>query len=202
MADKNIDEKIIKENKKLIEKYPFIAPIDWDGNKIKDNYDFTLLDEMPPGWKKAFGIEFCEDLLEELKRCNFLDKYSVCQVKEKYGELRWYDNGHPHDSKIGNIIEKYSHISSRTCIHCGAFPVDILDNGWICPWCKDCYEKSEQETLAKGYITKIRPYENFVVSTSPFDPIIRYRRYSKDGAEEYTIDCTDTVEKILKKGGK
>ena len=34
-------------------------------------------------------------LLGILKKANYLDKYRIVQIKEKYGSLRWYDAGVP-----------------------------------------------------------------------------------------------------------
>ena len=80
---------------------------------------YTELDAMEPGWRKAFGIQMCKEIKKELKKYNFLHKYRITQIKEKFGELRWYDSGIPKDSKILDIIEKYSEISYKTSIqHC------------------------------------------------------------------------------------
>ena len=37
---------------------------------------------------------------EELIKFNYLYEYRILQIKEKYGELRWYDGGVPIESKI------------------------------------------------------------------------------------------------------
>ena len=41
-------------NKKLIERYPWISPVDWHWKRIP-SYDFTMYDDVPKGWKRAFG---------------------------------------------------------------------------------------------------------------------------------------------------
>jgi hypothetical protein len=75
----------------LINKYPFLMPKYWNPNTMqyevdKDyKYTFTLLDEMPDGWRKAFGEMMCEEIKQELVRCDYLDEYMIIQIKEKYG---------------------------------------------------------------------------------------------------------------------
>ena len=51
------------------------------------------LDAMDNGWLKAFGIQLCKELRAELIKSKFLFNYRISQIKEKYGGLRWYDNG-------------------------------------------------------------------------------------------------------------
>ena len=71
----------------LCGKYPFLIPrYDWSGEIIK-NYDYTstYLDDIPVGWKIAFGEMMCEEIRQELVRCNYLDEYRILQIKEKYG---------------------------------------------------------------------------------------------------------------------
>ena len=57
-------------NKKLLKKYPFLAPIDWFTctQLTKNNhyyYDSTVLDDMPKGWKKAFGLQLAQDIKKD-----------------------------------------------------------------------------------------------------------------------------------------
>lgn len=37
-------------NKKLIERYPWIWPVDWHWKRIQ-SYNFTMYDDVPTGWK-------------------------------------------------------------------------------------------------------------------------------------------------------
>ena len=41
-------------------------------------------------------------------------KVYVCQAKEKFGGLRWYDEGG--NEKTRDIIDKYEEISLHTCL--------------------------------------------------------------------------------------
>lgn len=62
-------------------------------------------------------------------------EYEITQIKEKFGGLRWYDNGAP--TEVHKIIEKYSYIADHTCIICGR-PATVRTSGWIFPYCDDC----------------------------------------------------------------
>ena len=163
--NKRIKKKQIKmENKRLCKRYPFLIPrhiwtddIIWDVPKsdwrYTQPYSWTELDCMPSGWRKAFGLQMCEEIREELIKFNYLDKYRITQIKEKYGELRWYDFGAPKDSKVWDIIEKYSEISTHTCICCGC-PAEIIDNrGWLEPICDSCLKRQQIEH--EQYIAKL-----------------------------------------------
>ncbi len=154
--NKRIKKKQIKmKNKKLCKRYPFLIPrnrwtgkICWDKRKNKMGwwytapYSFTELDSMPEGWRKIFGEQMCEEIREELIKVNYLDKYRISQIKEKYGQLRWYDWGATEE--IYNIIHKYEEISEHICIHCGR-PAEIINYyGWLEPLCEKCQKKFER----------------------------------------------------------
>lgn len=89
--------------------------------------------EIPNGWINLVSA-LCEEIQNVINEKN-LEDYEVCQVKEKFGELRWYDwGGSP---EIDEIIEKYRRKSQQTCASCGK-PATKISLGWICPWCDDC----------------------------------------------------------------
>ena len=115
--------------------------IDWFDTKVLDKIlflpSYTELDTMEPGWRKAFGIQMCKEIKQELKKHRFLHKYRIFQIKEKWGYLHWYDSGHPKDSKIYDIVRKYEQISAKTCGVCGK-PATKISKGWIYPYCDDC----------------------------------------------------------------
>ena len=92
-----------EENKKLCEKYPFLIPSNrfsgkriteasgggyWPGDpEVVPEYDweYTELDNMPDGWRIAFGEQLCAELKEELDRAGYTDQYRITQIKEKFG---------------------------------------------------------------------------------------------------------------------
>lgn len=105
---------------------------------------------IPKGWRKAFGLQLCKELKAELKRCNYLKKYRISDVKEKFGSLQVYDGGAPEGSDIQDILHKYEFISYRTCIECGR-PAKYITSGWICPYCEDCIDEYKKANAEKFY---------------------------------------------------
>lgn len=124
----------LEDNKRLVAEYPFLAVYDIS-NKSEIDYCFTMLDDMPPGWKKAFGEEICKEIKDVLIKHDCLNEYSVIQIKEKFGMLRWYGNRTSRD--IEQIISKYEEKSGYTCICCGAPATQMILN-WISPICDEC----------------------------------------------------------------
>lgn len=182
-------------NKWLCERYPFLTPRNVWTDKVIPTYDWTLLDDMPRGWRKAFGLQMCEDLREELIKFNYLDDYRVDQIKEKYGGLRWYDNGCPVGSKIGDIINTYGIISENVCVSCGKLDVPMTDTGWILPMCEKCFCGRRIRYNADDYkrATEDSPCEIRTEYTT--------RRYIP-GTDDVVIekhDITDVVNRIRAK---
>ena len=145
-----MDEKIIAENKRLVEEYPFLIPRNYFTDEILDDYDysFTELDDMPEGWRIAFSEQMCDEIQKELERVNFVDEYRIVQVKEKFGGLRWYTGGVPINSKLDDIARKYEYLSEETCIECGR-PATYRTLGWICPYCDLHVPLGEKTVLIK-----------------------------------------------------
>ena len=80
----------------LIKKYPFLLCRNrWNGKPVEDKYYFTELDDMPIGWRKRFGDQICQDIKDLFINTGyeeFIEQYRITQIKEKYGQLRWYSN--------------------------------------------------------------------------------------------------------------
>ena len=146
-------DNIKQKNRELCERFPFLIPSNrWSGIRITEadkggffpgkpdvipeyDYEYTELDSMPDGWRVAFGEQMCQEIMDELVANRMVDDYRITQIKEKYGSLRWYDNGF---TKHGyEIIRKYEELSARTCICCGA-PATYVTRGWIMPVCFNC----------------------------------------------------------------
>ena len=73
------------DNKELIEKYPWLQIRNvWTNEKLDD--EFTWLDDLSKGWRKAFGLQMVEELDQILRKANYQDKYKITQIKEKW---RW-----------------------------------------------------------------------------------------------------------------
>lgn len=131
----------VEENKKLIERYPFLLPRNRWTDKVPDDYDYTWteIDAFPSGWYKVFGEEMLEEIREDCIKNDYLDKLRILQIKEKYGTLRFYTGAIPVESKIFKIISKYEEMSAHYCMVCGA-PAETSDIGWwlvtLCDECK------------------------------------------------------------------
>lgn len=193
-------------NKRLLKRYPWLMPRNaWTGKVMKDyDYMWTEYDCMPDGWRKAFGMMMLEEYDKEIRKYNHVKDYCIVQVKEKFGQLRWYDNGHY--GKMGEINYKYECISGNICIMCGK-EAPMIDDGWMSPWCCDCW------------VNKVRRIERLYHSNSELTPIEtfikEYEGYicdipKEDGTwlndsftihsfstnEDITYDISDTVNKI------
>ena len=190
----------IEENKKLIERYPFLLPRDGWNDTVREDYDYsyTELDSMPEGWRKAFGNMMMEELREVLVEENFLDGFRILEIKEKWGELRLYTNYH--NDKIERIIKKYSTLSKNICIHCGRPDTRMTGGGWYSPICEECHEKQQQELKEKFGYKKI-PYSEIVCKNDKgimSDRFIWVNNF-KGKDVETTYVFPETVEEIRRK---
>ena len=200
-----------KRNKELCDRYPFLIPRnDWTDKIcwVNKKFDNTLADDFPCGWWKAFGLQLCEELREDLIKCNYLNKFRFVQIKEKFGNLRCYTGTLPKESKAVRIINKYSFLSENICIMCGKPDVPMLNDGWYSPYCYDCYKKicKRQDIYysehREDYIPRteeeiIKLYNSYICDEQhemSNEYIIRH--YSKDGDWDETIDISDTVKLI------
>lgn len=132
-------------NVKLItnkRKYRWYKIIKWIDEKILDNIfvlpSYTEWDAMPARWNKAFGKQYLKELKKQLKKDKMLYKFRIVDLKEKYGTLRLYCNYG--SEELYNIINKYESLSWNTCIKCGK-PATKYSEGWICPYCDDCFKR-------------------------------------------------------------
>lgn len=192
------------ENKKLIDKYPFLLPRNrWTGKVPKDyNYSHTELDAMPKGWRKAFGLLICEDIKNALIKEDFLYDYRIMDIKEKYGTLRWYDGGS--SQEIYDIIANYEYISGYICIECGKFNVDMFDDGWISPYCDKCF--LNHRNIVNRNIEKFggKPQKTdineFRCEHTPFNVKRTVQSFDKNGEIKRQVDCTDILMRMQIKG--
>lgn len=180
-------------NKRLIERYPFLEIRGWDESKPGD-FCSTWLDQMPMGWKKTLGIQLCEELREELLRIDpaLLNTYKVSQVKEKYGTLRWYGVGY--SDRMDDIITKYNDFSKYTCIICGKINVPIFDDGWISPFCIECYKKHREKVW--GNKVTDEKAKSFIVGSPGLTRDTIVEIHSLKGVEQRKIDFSDTLRTL------
>ena len=187
-------------NKKLVKRYPWIAPVDWNWNRIK-GYSFTMYDDVPIGWKRAFGKIMLEEYREVLIRNHYLRDFQWEQVKEKYGTLRLYSNGAPKAAL--DLETKYDYISGFFCISCGRMNSPMLTGGWVEPLCEDCYnkritrQKRWHEKNCKGTFT-YTPYKDLKKKDQEIEMIVTYKRYSSEREDyEEKRDYSQTINKII-----
>ena len=181
-------------NKKLLKKYPFLAPIYWNGKRMpprEHKYEYTMLDDIPIGWRKAFAGFLIEDICNALKNNNIpLGELLFGQVKEKFGELRIYTTG-IYNEDVERVINNYTVMSRNICISCGKPDVPIVTNGWLCPYCKKCYENI-------GYNNK-RVYKDVISREDVIPDAYVINRWNKYGSEFIEINIKDKADKIRRK---
>lgn len=139
------------ENKKLVERYPFLLPRNrWTDEVPKDyHYEWTELDQMCKGWRKAFGLQMCEEIREDLIKHNFLEELRIMDIKEKFGGLRFYVGFVPRESKIFEIINKYEDLSFKICEVCGKPAKTINDGGWLTTICDSCFSVRKNDRIQR-----------------------------------------------------
>lgn len=136
------EHKIIKTNKKLVKKIPFL--------KLGDNYKRTWLDEVPYGWQKLALIYF-EKIEKILNDHNAKDYLRITEVKEKWGKLRIYysfvNNPKYEQNKwiedIDRLFATLEKESWKLCIDCGAV-ASYQTNDYVTPVCGKCKEVIER----------------------------------------------------------
>lgn len=113
---------------------------------------YTELDNMPTGWRKAFGIQMCKEIRHELYKVGGIKRlfiYRIDDIKEKWGALQWYDHGGTYGTQ--KVIAKYSFISERTCICCGELATCITPiECWRSPYCDQHVPKHYHYLLDYG----------------------------------------------------
>ena len=153
------------QNKKLVKEFPFLLPrCIWNDKLPKHyNYSYTWADDILPGWRKAFGMELCEELKEELIRAHYLYDFRFCQIKEKYGSLRLYSGPVPADSNIYDILDKYERMSETICEECGKPDQTIINyRGWYTCICEECLNRREEKRFKDGWSKKPLAYSDFI----------------------------------------
>jgi hypothetical protein len=129
----------IEQNKKLVERYPFLLPRNVFTDELSEDYDYSYIwgiGEIPEGWEKLF-LQLCEDIRQPLIDANYLDKFRFTQIKEKYNRLECYNNGAP--EKVYRIIDKYSVMAGYICTICGK-PATFETHGYFASYCDSCFK--------------------------------------------------------------
>jgi hypothetical protein len=124
----------------LISKYPKIFE-DYEGNPSRVNW----LD-LPAGW-----VGIIDDLCGAIQQyCDHINHYNrssneewqvrCVQMKEKFGNLRFYVNDA--DPLVEGMINLACYQCDLKCQDCGSRKDIVVTAGWIRHLCKNCYENN------------------------------------------------------------
>ena len=135
---------------------------------------------IPQGWAKAFG----QMLVDEVNA--IAPESEVLDAKEKWGALR-LELQHDHDYEIvDQIIDRYSCLSENICTVCGKPDVHMIDDGWVYPICRECYEKH----------FRTKPYDEVAIGYGQMVDSYTINRWTDDGYTNITYDISETANKI------
>ena len=171
-------------DKDLINKYPWLA--------ISDPYDepdeepISALTYIPDGWRNAFGAILCQEIDEAIKADGIENEFKIEQAKEKYGSLSIYYG--PMGEHIDAVERKFRALSEAICVSCGSIEnVKMVPFGWVSPYCRRCFKKIEG-------LSRMVEFDKLPNEELPY--AISWRRFSKNGTEEFSDDISDTTAKI------
>ena len=114
-------------------------------------------DAVEPGWNKAFGKQYLNDLKKQLKKDKMLYSWRIMDIKEKWGCLNLYYNYG--SEELYSLISVYEDISWNTCIKCGK-PATHTSKGWISPYCEECVNKDDKYKYIERGSKEEDEYEN------------------------------------------
>lgn len=114
-------------------------------------------DAVEPGWNKAFGKQYLNDLKKQLKKDKMLYSWRIMDIKEKWGCLNLYYNYG--SEELYSLISVYEDISWNTCIKCGK-PATHTSKGWISPYCEECVNKDDKYKFIERGSKEEDEYEN------------------------------------------
>ena len=157
--------------------------IEIDMSKAKDTKSFV------EEWIRYKGMVYCVTVPNHIIYVRRNGKGYWCG-----NSLRWYDNGYPADSGIGDIIGKYEVLSGHICMRCGKPDVPIVGDWWIFPFCKECYLTDERNT-AEEWEEYAAMEDNLMMPD-----VYKYTKYIRDeDAIVVEIDIKNTADKIRRK---
>lgn len=121
----------------LIKKYPKIFQ-DYEGNPGMVNWH-----GVPGGWLPAIDTlcgciqSYVDNHVRYTKDGKIRPQQVTCsQMKEKFGGLRFYTNGH--DELVDGMISMAEFICDHTCQVCGSQNNIGRTQGWISTLCESC----------------------------------------------------------------
>lgn len=148
----------------LLEKFPFIRHVDCEKTTDWAHPVFsetgTWLECIPDGWQKPWFIETMLMTLKTAIQSDGMDmgKIYLTDAKEKYGSLRMdFSTPAAEGHAFSDMCLAWEELAGYFCCMCGKPHVSI-SRGWICPYCKDCWDDTYGEF-------KEVPLENPKIST-------------------------------------
>jgi hypothetical protein len=112
-----------------------------ENNDLKEPFELFGV-ECDKGWYDIIKPLF--NYIEEYNKENPDNEIKVLQVKEKFGELRFYvSHG---DETLYKMIDKAENESLKTCEHCGSKENVIHTDRWIWTVCKNCLKESVKKS--------------------------------------------------------
>jgi len=132
-------QRVMLQNKQILEMFPFLWPVDEDGNKIPlEVFQFhaTLADKIPQGW----GRVFAKDLFERTRKIVLsegigLENYQFIRIG--VGGNRISIVGNIKNEKLQELFDEIEYISERICVDCGA-PATRTSTITDLPVCENC----------------------------------------------------------------
>ena len=105
---------------------------------LKSHWEDKPQNYLPKGWENL--------VLNLHKKIVEIDpNYTLCQIKSKFGALRFY-----YDSDKSNLIDKLvseaEEKSTITCEKCGKPGSSEIVNNWMITLCGECYDKLNRST--------------------------------------------------------
>lgn len=103
-----------------------------------------MFDDLPYGLECGEGWH---SLIKEThEKLLYLDiNYTIVQIKEKYGTLRYYFDSSSHNpiktAIMHDVVRVAEDRSARTCEQCGAPAETRAEKHWYFTWCDNCYEE-------------------------------------------------------------
>lgn len=105
--------------------------------KYQIDLDRRYSNNIPPGW-----IPMLEQIFIKLIEAGWDRK--VTQIKEKFGELRFYFS--PNIEGLRKIVEDLD-ISTKICYYCGKTATNDSENGWVSYRCEEHKKLSWRDML-------------------------------------------------------
>lgn len=136
-----LTELTVEQNKALIECFPFLKPRNLWTDEVPEDWSYDYLRgtyEMPQGWHRLFLL-YCKHIGRVLARADYLDRFRLCEIKEKYGTLEVYNSGYPKsiEKEMEELESSYRRISKYICQVCGKV-AKYQTIGWVASFCEEC----------------------------------------------------------------